>query len=285
MAASANGFLGLILMIFARVALLPAIAAALLVAPAAVTARAAPVDRTQARFEIFGVAGLHLLTNRTTVEEAAGRYSIETDLDTRGVASVFVDLTSRSKVYGELGRGSVRPAAYRSDVRRNGTDRHYRVDYRGDGTVADTSTKPSFGLPLIVAAERSHATVDQLTAYFLLERQLNHGGTCALVVPVFDGSGLYNLRFTEAKRETLVADNHQNFAGPAQVCEVARDDIAANPDPTEDTYRRGKIWYARVASGSRMQPVRMEYDTAFGVVRGYLAEWRGLGVDLHLMAE
>jgi hypothetical protein len=34
-----------------------------------------------------------------------------------------------------------------------------------------------------------------------------------------------------------------------------------------------------------MQPVRMEFDTAFGAVRGYLAEWRGRGVDLHLMAE
>ena len=32
-------------------------------------------------------------------------------------------------------------------------------------------------------------------------------------------------------------------------------------------------------------PVRMEYDTAFGVVKGYLAEVRGTGIDLYLMRE
>ncbi len=34
-----------------------------------------------------------------------------------------------------------------------------------------------------------------------------------------------------------------------------------------------------------MVPVRMEFDTAFGGVKGYLAELRGRGVDLHLMRE
>jgi hypothetical protein len=53
----------------------------------------------------------------------------------------------------------------------------------------------------------------------------------------------------------------------------------------EDTYRHGKIWYANLVGGDRMMPVRMEFDTEFGVVRGYLAELRGRGVDLHLMRE
>jgi hypothetical protein len=34
-----------------------------------------------------------------------------------------------------------------------------------------------------------------------------------------------------------------------------------------------------------MIPVRMEFDTAFGVVKGYLAELRGHGVRLHLLRE
>src|SRR6266446_10496083 len=122
-----------------------------------------------------------------------------------------------------------------------------------------------------------------LTAYFLLERQLAQHGTCRVVVPVFDGSGLYNLRFTDVKRETLSADGYQNFAGPTQLCEVVREEIMANRNKNEDTYRRGRIWYARLVGGDRMMPVRMEFDTEFGVVTGYLAELRGRGVDLHLM--
>jgi hypothetical protein len=273
------------IMIFARSTLLPAIVAALLVATGAATAPAAEADRVEAWFEIFGFAGFHVLTNRTTIEEAAGQYGIATDLDTRGLASVFVDLTSHSEVHGRLGTDTPRPEQYRSDVRRNGVDRHYRVDYGVDGAVINAVATPSPGRSLVVAAEQIRGTVDQLTAFFIVERQLAQRGTCALTVPVFDGSGLYNLRFTDGKREILSADGYQNFTGPAQICEVVREDLVVNPDRNEDTYRRGKIWYARVIAGDRMEPVRMEFDTAFGVVKGYLAELRGRGVDLHLMGE
>jgi hypothetical protein len=272
-------------MIFARFALLAAIASAALIIPGILTAPAAEVDRVDARFEIFGFAGFHVLTNRTTVQEIGDRYAIAMDLDTRGLASIFVDLTSHSEVHGGFTRGALRPEAYRADVRRNGVDRHYAVDYRGDGTVTNASAPSSSARPLLVAAEQIRGTVDQLTAYFLLERQLAQRGSCAVVVPVFDGSGLYNLRFTDLKRETLSADGYQNFAGPSLACEVVREDVVANPDRNEDTYRRGRIWYARIITGDRMLPVRMEFDTAFGLVKGYLAELRGRGVNLHLLAE
>lgn len=272
------------IMIFARSALMPMIAALMPFILVASTARAGEADRIEARFEIFGFAGFHVLTNRTTVEEAADRYAITMDLDTRGLASVFVNLTSRSEVRGRLTRDAPHPDAYRADVRRNGTDRQYAVDYRGDGIVINASTQPSTGRPLLVSADQIRGTVDQLTAYFLVERQVAHRGTCAMVVPVFDGSGLYNLRFTDVKRETLSADGYQNFTGPAQLCEVVREDVLVNRNQSEDTYRRGKIWYARLVP-DRVVPVRMEFDTEFGVVKGYLAELRGRGVKLQLMGE
>jgi hypothetical protein len=83
-------------------------------------------------------------------------------------------------------------------------------------------------------------------------------------------------------QETLSADQHQNFAGSSRLCEVTRENLAANPDRNEDTYQRGRIWYASLVSGE-MTPVRMEFTTGFGVVKAYLAELRGHGVDLRLM--
>ncbi|MGC2522111.1 MAG: DUF3108 domain-containing protein [Stellaceae bacterium] len=259
--------------------------AAVLLALGSAPSAAAPPQKLEARFEVFGFAGIHLLTNRTTVEEAAHQYGITMNLDTRGLARVFVDLTSHSDVRGDLDGDTAHPQLYRSDVSRNGVGRHYRVDYGEDGTVVDASTRPSSGSPLPVTKEQIRSTVDQLTAYFLLERQLSDRGTCAMVVRVFDGSGLYNLRFTNFKRETLTADGYQNFAGPAQSCEVVRQDLVTNPDGSERTYQRGRIWYARVVPGDDVMPVRMEYDTALGVVKGYLAEVRGTGIDLYLMRE
>jgi hypothetical protein len=39
--------------------------------------------------------------------------------------------------------------------------------------------------------------------------------------------------------------------------------------------------YARLAGGNQMVPVRMECDTEYGRVEGYLAELRRPGADLH----
>lgn len=262
-----------------------AIAFVLISAPAALKAPAAEIDRVDARFEIYGFAGFHVLTNRTTVQEIGDRYAVTMDLDTRGLASVFVDLTSHSEVHGEFARNAARPEAYRADVRRNGVERHYAVDYRRDGTVINASAPAAAGRPFLVGAEQIRGTVDQLTAYFVLERQLARGGNCALVVPVFDGSGFYNLRFTDLKQEMLSADGYQAFAGPSKVCQAVREDIIANPERNEDTYTSGRIWYAQVVPGDRMMPVRMEFDTAFGAVKGYLAELRGRGAKLNLVAK
>lgn len=269
----------------ARLMLLRAILAVAVLFAVASEAPAGEADRIEARIEIFGFAGIHVLTNRTTVEEAGDRYSIAMGLDTRGLAKVFVDLTSHSVVHGRLAEDTARPDAYRAEVRRNGIDRSYGVDYRSEGAVIKASMPLSQGRSFSAPTELIRGTVDQLTAYFLLERQLAQRGTCALVVPVLDGSAFYNLRFTDIKSDALSADSHQNFAGPTRLCQVVREEIRHNPGQGEDTYQRGKIWYARLIGGDLMLPVRMEFETAFGTVRGYLAELRGHGVHLHLMRD
>lgn len=269
-------------MFHARLTGLPA--AALLPLAVACMTPALGSDRVDARFEVFGFAGLHLLTSRTSAEETTNGYTIATNLDTRGIASAFVDLRAHSEVQGVV-RGTVpHPQAYHSEVWRNGSDRHYALRYLDDGNVVGTSVLPSAeGVHLDPVLVRG--TVDQLTAYFLLERQLSRTGSCGLVVPVFDGSELYRLRFSDVREETLSPDNHQGFAGPTHVCEVVREMIVANPDKKEGTYEQGRLWYARLLPTDRMVPVRMEYDTLFGKVAGYLAELIGYGIHLHLMAQ
>src|SRR6516162_7131119 len=270
-------------MFAARFTVLPAIALLFLGAIVALAAPAQEADAVDLRIEVYGFAGFHVLTNRTKLAAAGDRYSIATDLDTRGIASVFVDLTSHSEVRGRLTHDAVHPDAYHGDVRRNGTDRHYRIDYRPDGTVASDQTPPSPALRSAAAVDQMRGTVDQLTAFFVLERQLAQRGSCGLVVPVFDGLSRYNLRFTDGPAETLSPEGPQRFAGPTLACNINREDVAgfpANQDANGGTYKQGKIWYARLAGGNQMVPVRMQFDTEYGRVEGYLAELRRAGVDL-----
>jgi hypothetical protein len=166
-------------MLIARFSILPAIALSLIGAIVALAAPAQESAPVELRIEVYGFAGFHVLTNRTSVAASGDRYSIATDLDTRGIASVFVDLNSHSEVRGRLTHDAVHPDAYHGDVRRNGTDRHYRIDYRTDGTVASDQTPPLTALRSSAAVEQLRGTVDQLTAFFILERQLAQRGSDA----------------------------------------------------------------------------------------------------------
>lgn len=245
-------------------------------------ATATSPNRFDMRFEIFGFGGLHLLTNRTSVETSAARYAIVMDLATRGLASVFVNLASHSVVRGKLVGGMARPEEYSNEMRRNGTDRRIRLAYDAGGAIASDWNWPAVEPAAFVPAGQTRGTVDQLTAYFILERALASRHTCAGVIPVFDGLHRYNLRFSDAPPEPLSRDAGRYFPGPVQVCRMRRKDLGGFTDHSDGAYS-GKIWYARVGQSGRMVPVQMEFDTELGPVTGYLAELHGRGIDLRLM--
>jgi hypothetical protein len=258
-----------------------AIAASLLTCARPRAEPAAPpnaANRVELRIEVYAFAGLHVLTNRTTIAAAAGRYRITTEIDTRGIVSLFIDLNSRSETHGQIAGDAVVPTAYDSDVRRNGVDRRYRIDYAAAGPMASEWEPPETAWQSPIPPEKLAGTVDQLTAYFIVERQLRDRGSCNIVVPVFDGHGRYNLRFRDAKPYDPATRGARYYPGPTHVCDVNRDDIAGfrgNQDPAEATYQKGKLWYAQLGPAGQMVPVQIDYDTEFGVVTGYLAELRG----------
>jgi Protein of unknown function (DUF3108) len=257
-----------------------AMAALLSAIPRPEAAPEAPATGFALRIEVYAFAGIHVLTNRTTIDTSPGRYRITTDIGTRGIARLFIDLNSHSVVDGRVTDGAPLPLRYHSEVVRNGVDRRYRIDYALAGPLASEWMPPGAAWQAAVPPAKLRGTVDQLTAYFILEQRLAADGNCDLVVPVFDGAGRYNLRFRDEGSERL-----RTPPVSARVCDVRRDDIAGFPgngNPGEATYKSGRIWYARLGPGGRMVPVRIDYDTEFGVVTGYLAEISGPDGVLHL---
>jgi hypothetical protein len=246
--------------------------------------RAAPApaaDSIALRIEVYAVAGIHVLTLRSHVEEDSNRYAITVDYATSGIAGLFVAVSTHSQVRCRVGEASLQPESFRKDTRRNGADRHNQLDYHPDGTVEGGSTPPP---PEPVPAGKGRGTVDNLTAYFMLERQLARTGGCKLAVPVFDGRYRYDLYFSDAGKPNLANAGGQNFAGATIACRVMRRYLDNYADEEQDEGARGgTIWYARLIPGDLMVPVRMELDTQIGSVDAYLAELHGRGVDLKLM--
>lgn len=259
---------------------LSAIVALPLIACGALAGPASQGERLALRFEVFGALGLHVVTSRTKIEEIGDRYAITSDLSTNGLAGLVVTLAGHSEVRGRFTAAAAYPEMYREDRSRNGNERRSRVDYPPDGAVIGSSTPPP---PDPVTPAEARGTVDNLTAYFLVERQLAREGQCALAVPVFDGRHRYDLDFANVGRQVLAPAGGQNFSGPTIVCRMTRVEIAGFGSETGEGVQRGTIWYARLVPGDLLVPVRMQLVTEIGAVDVYLAELHGRGVDLKLM--
>jgi hypothetical protein len=253
----------------------------------AALARSAAADEVvEMSFEGFGPAGLHVMTTHTVVEEAPAWYKIQGDFATAGMGALFANVANRSITQGWQKADTPHPAVFDSETARNGVIVHNRVDFQQGATPNGSSTPPPAEPVTPVAASELHGTVDNLTAYLLLERQIAHGGGCALKVPVFDGRHRYDLDFSEAGTAVLKPAAGQNFSGAAHECRMVREEIGGFyvDKKHEEGAHAGIIWYAPLLPESDLAvPVRMEMQTEIGEVEIYLSQLRGRGVDLKLM--
>jgi hypothetical protein len=256
------------------------LATALLFALGQISAPALAADRISMRVEVFGPMGLRVLTLRTSVEQTGERYAINADYRTTGIAGLVVDQKTNAAASGQLVAASVQPISFRRDTVRNGVESRDHLDYRPDGSV-DARSTPAVSDPITPPALRG--TVDNLTAYFRLERQLATKGTCGLTVPVFDGRYRYDLVFSDAGKQALSPEGGQRWQGTTIACRMASHNRGpADPEQSEGA-RKGTFWYAPLLAGDAVVPVRMQLETQIGTVDAYLAELHGRGVDLRLM--
>ena len=252
----------------------------LLAASLALTAAPAnAADKIGMRFEVFGFAGMHVATDRTTIEESGANYAIAGDLKTTGLAGLFQDFQKKSAARGRLVAAGAQPDSYSADVRRDKAARHDKVDFRANATATGSSAAPTSKADAAAVPPRD--AVDPLTAYFLVERRLGQGGNCTLTVPVFDGHHRYDLKFTDLGEQKLSAAKDQHYTGEAKACKMTRENAAGETDKDKvEMPQRGTMWYARLMPGDLMLPVKVELVTEVGSVTGHLAELHGRGADL-----
>jgi len=266
-------------------ALLSFIAALLSVGAFVVALRPLPApalanDRISMRVEVYGLMGLHVLTLNTSVEETGERYAISTHYKTTGVAGLVIDQQTHAIASGRLIPASAQAESFRSETRRNGVARQEEVNFRPDGSV-DGRVIPV--VADVTSPATARGTVDNLTAYFRLERQIAAKGTCALMVPVFDGRSRYDLIFADAGKQVLSPEGGQKLEGSSIACKMTRRIHSAPESEAGEGARGGTFWYAPLLPGDVVVPVRMQIETQIGTVDAYLAELHGRGVDLQLM--
>lgn len=268
-----------------RSPMLPAFCAGILLLAAAARPAAAE-DVVTMEFQGFGPAGLHVLTTHTVIEETPAAYVIQGDFETAGLGAVFASVANRSLAEGREVADVPHPVTFDSETDRNGAMQHLSVKFRADG-VPDGSVTPAPKEPVTpVNYSQLPGTVDNLTAYLMLERQIARGGGCDMRVPVFDGRHRYDLLFSDAGEHVLSPAEGQNFNGETQACRMVRHEIGGFylDKNHEEGASSGTIWYAKqLMPGDLAVPVRMSMQTEIGNVALFLSKLRGRGVDLKLM--
>ena len=254
--------------------------AAVLLCVAAPIAIADAADRISIKIDVIGPLGMRVLQMHSLLEENPGRYAVTVDYATTGLAGLVIDQKTYAVAHGSLVPGSAIPASFRNRTSRNGVERSSQVSYAADGTVQGSSNPPP---TTAVAPTAARGTVDNLSAYLRLERQLATRGTCAMTVPVFDGRQLYDLVFTDGGQQNLKPEGGQNFEGTATTCKMTRYNRQVEESEKDEGAQSGTIWYARLIPGSDMMfPVRMKLSTQIGNVDAYLAELQSTKVNLKL---
>src|SRR5260221_2799853 len=156
--------------------LLPSRRWAFPVALALLATPAVAADKITMRVEVFGLGGMHVATDRTTIEENGNTYAIGGDLKTGGLAGLFQDFQSHATARGRLTATGARPDSYNADIKRDSGERHDKVDFRAGAVAAGSSTAPAKGpakgnvsdisaAPAISHAAPPPGTLHPLTAY------------------------------------------------------------------------------------------------------------------------
>ncbi len=129
--------------------------------------------------------------------------------------------------------------------------------------------------PTVPAKERL-GSMDAMGAILTLLTHLDGKEECEARIPVFDGRRRYNLIAEADGSERLESNARSPFSGPAIRCILwmeKKGGFKERTDDRKDRYdRRARVWMGRISDGIPPVPVRMTYESRFGVVNGYLAE-------------
>lgn len=254
---------------FAR--LVRAAIAALLLALAPGPARAEAL-RVKLSHEIYWL-GFPVLDLTTTAALDGGRYALSSTERTLGLLDLVVDFSSRQEVRGAIASGDIRPTTYRQEARWRGEDREVRLDFGANGPAhAEVVPPPEEDDRDPVPAALQAGTVDPLSAAVLLGAISAGDQPCRKSVAIFDGRQRYNLRLDYEGTATLPKNADAAFGGEAIECRVTIERVAgfmkrylAQPPRPPST-----LWLARYAGGRLLIPVKLETETRWGTLTGYL---------------
>ena len=206
----------------------------------------------------------------------ADGYRMQTSYHTSGILGAFVSGDLHSMAAGSWRNAAPVPLQFQTWGVWRGDPRAVLIDYVG-GQPEVRKLLPSIeGEREPVPRTDQANTIDMLSGFAQLARQMNTNGRCEANTRLFDGRRLVTVAVTHIGVEILSSDSASMFAGQAVRCDIDSRQIAgfafdSGRDPAA-TQTQGSLWFARPMPGAPMVPVRMSLQLQmFGRATMYLA--------------
>lgn len=233
----------------------------------AVPGDAVPTAPLMLRYEAFA-AGFPIVSFDFRLDESGEAYTVGGRIRSVGLFQIFYGFAMRAESQGTIGAEEVHPRFHEHALRSRGRDRHARLDYPGDGTVAASLVPPEdSGRPKPTAQQIAN-TLDPLTAILAIGHEVARAGKCGGRFAVFDGRRRYDLVLSDDGSERMETSPAYGFAGEVRRCVVAVVKIAGfsfDQDYSPHT-TNGRVWLAAPRPGAPALPVRIDFGSSWGFV-------------------
>lgn len=254
-------------------AALPALAQAPTPTPAA-AGDAAPTVLLLYRVEIAGTYGLRI---DAIVRQSGDRYSIHANVRKEGIFATFTSkYRSENQAAGRIGANGALPSFGFGRIVLSDDLRSYRFIYAGNGsyTVVD-EPKHEFQPDRIITEAQRRGSYDPLTAVAVA--LLGRPDPCGGPIPIFDSRRRFDLLPQPVATSKLPAQDGPKPVGDVRRCDVTMKKIAgykAGSDKDDVKATPSRLWLAKFDDSARYYPARIEVDTGFGQLVGWLESFQ-----------
>jgi hypothetical protein len=227
----------------------------------------------RASYEVLA-AGMVVMELAARIDMTETAYSVETTIRTRGIAAIFASAEQATRASGVFGAGLARPAGFVSEGIFRGQARRIALEWQaGDPRILELVPPETDERDPVPEAER-RGTMDVLSLFAALGRQVAQVGHCDATAPLFDGRRRSDMT-TTGRQMDRIAPWRGAWHGDALRCDYEGRQVAGfrRDQDREQAMRpqRGTAWIAAPYPGAPSVPVRMDIPTRwFGTVTAVL---------------
>ena len=202
-------------------------------------------------------------------------YSTRVALRTAGLLATLAPWHSEAVAHGRIAHGELVPDAYWASSgfreRRQQIDLEYAEEGKVRGSVEGVLTD---GDREEVPDDLRQKTVDPITASAVVAQRLAATGSCAGVVPIFDGLRRYDLVYEDLGTTEMAPSGRDPYQGPARLCRASVRSIAGflrTGDRAGERATEIRTWLAAPFAGAAPVAVRIDLAGTRGTLHAHLA--------------